>query len=156
MARKAESTRGSPYVAAPATNRERRRAVKLELARTPRPLERRYRQMIRSFDLWTVLKISILFWSCAMLVFLLGLIVLWWIGSAFGVIDGVEDFIAELFGYDTFELLSWRILRGATLVALVMTCLLVVGTMVATALYNLFAEFLGGVEVVVTEEEPEL
>ena len=44
-------------------------------------------------------------------------------------------------------------LRGATLVGLVVVCLLVVITVLAAAFYNLFSELLGGIEVTVVEEE---
>jgi hypothetical protein len=81
-------------------------------------------------------------------------IVLWWIASGVGVIDNVENFIGDLLGSEDFEFLSWRILRGATLVGLVVVCLQVVCTVLAAAFYNLFAEMLGGIEMTVVEEEP--
>ena len=42
---------------------------------------------------------------------------------------------------------------GATLVGLVIVCLMVVCTVLAAAFYNLFSELLGGIEVTVVEEE---
>ena len=44
-------------------------------------------------------------------------------------------------------------LRGATLVGLVIVCLLVVITVLAAAFYNLFSELIGGIEVTVVEHE---
>ena len=119
-----------------------------------RPMERRYRQTIRSVDLWTVLKISVCFYLCGLIVALGACIVLWWIASGLGVINNIENFVGELLGSDDFEFLSWRILRGATLVGLVIVCLQVVCTVLAAAFYNLFSELLGGLEVTVVEEEP--
>lgn len=121
-----------------------------------RPQERRYRQTIRSVDLWTVLKVSVCFYLCALIVLIAAGVVVWWIGSSFGVIENVESFIEELTGWDEFEFLSWPILRGATLLGLVFVSLLVVGTTIAAALYNLFSELVGGVELVVAEEEEPL
>jgi hypothetical protein len=118
-----------------------------------RPGERRYRQTIRSVDLWTVLKISVCFYLYGLVVGIPAGAALWWIGSLFGVIENVEEFIGELLGSNDFEFLSWRILRGATLVGLVLVCVLVVITTLAAALYNLFSDLLGGVEVVVAEED---
>jgi hypothetical protein len=119
-----------------------------------RPMERRYRQTIRSVDLWTVLKISVCFYLCGLIVSLGALIVLWWIASGLGVIHNIENFVGDLLGSDSFEFLSWRILRGATLVGLVIVCLQVVCTVLAAAFYNLFSELLGGIEITVVEEEP--
>jgi len=104
-------------------------------------------------DLWSVLKISICFYLCALVVLLAASMFLWWIASAFGAVSNVEEFVGELIGSSDFELLTWRILRGATLIGLVMVCLMVVTTVVGAALYNLFSEILGGVELTVVEEE---
>ncbi|HEX5615428.1 MAG TPA: DUF3566 domain-containing protein [Acidimicrobiia bacterium] len=147
---------------APARARTRGRATNRTAARRSvpaparRPEARRYRQTIRSVDLWTVLKISVCFYLCALIVLLAAGAVLWWIGSSFGVIENIESFIEELTGWDEFEFLSWPILRGATLLGLVFVCLLVVGTTLAAALYNLFSELLGGIEIVVAEDEEPL
>ena len=137
-----------------ATRRARGRGARRPApAKVLRPGERRYRQTIRSVDLWTVLKISVCFYLCGLVVGIAAGAALWWIGSLFGVIENVEEFIGELLGSNDFEFLSWRILRGATLVGLVLVCVLVVITTLAAALYNLFSDLLGGVEVVVAEED---
>lgn len=120
----------------------------------PRPTyERRYRQTIRKVDLWTVLKISICFYLTALLVALFAGMVLWWIASAVGMIGDLEDFMGELVDSSDFHFLSWEVLRGASLVGLVLVCIMVVITVLASAFYNLFAELLGGIEVTVVEEE---
>ena len=134
--------------------RERKREGKLAPAAMRRPMERRYRQTIRSVDLWTVLKISVCFYLCGLIVSLGACMVLWWIASGLGVINNVENFVGDLLGSEDFEFLSWRILRGATLVGLVVVCLQVVCTVLAAAFYNLFSELLGGIEMTVVEEEP--
>jgi hypothetical protein len=94
------------------------------------------------------------FYLCGLIVSLGALIVLWWIASGLGVIHNIENFVGDLLGSDSFEFLSWRILRGATLVGLVIVCLQVVCTVLAAAFYNLFSELLGGIEITVVEEEP--
>ena len=48
--------------------------------------ERRYRQTVRSVDLWSVLKISLCFYLCALIVMLVAGVVLWWIASAVGAV----------------------------------------------------------------------
>ena len=121
----------------------------------PRVVERHYRQTIRRVDLWSVLKLSICFYLTAMLVALGAGVVLWWIATQLGVIEGVEEFMGELLSSEDFRFLSWRILRGATLIGLVLVCLMTVLTVLAAAFYNVFAEIVGGVEVTVSEEENE-
>ena len=103
--------------------------------------------------MWSVLKVSICFYLCGLLVTLTAGVVLWWIASAAGVVTNVEQFVGDLVNNKGFHFLSWEVLRTATLVGLVLVCLLVVVTMLAAAFYNLFAELLGGVEVTVVEQE---
>jgi uncharacterized iron-regulated membrane protein len=115
--------------------------------------ERRYVQTVRSVDLWSVLKVSICFYLCALIVMLVAGIMLWWIASAAGVVASIESFVGQLVNNKDFRLLSWQVLRAATLMGLVVVCLLTVITVLAAAFYNLFSELLGGIEVTVVEQE---
>ncbi len=65
----------------------------------------------------------------------------------------VENFFGELLSDPKFHFLSWEVLRGATIVGLVIVCVLVVITVLAAAFYNLFSELVGGLEVTVVEHE---
>ena len=142
-----ESVPSQPDAGAPKPKKQRRVA-------TPRQVyERRYVQTIRSVDLWSVLKVSICFYLCSLIVLLVAGIMLWWIASAAGVIDSVQSFIGELVDNKDFQFLSWQVLRASTLVGLVIVCILTVLTVLAAAFYNLFSELLGGVEVTVVEQE---
>jgi hypothetical protein len=125
----------------------------LRPAERPRALERRFRQTVKTVDLWSVLKISLCFYLSALIVALGAGIVMWWVGRQAGVIGGVENFMADLVSSPDFEFLSWRILRATTLIGLVLVSLMVVITVLAAAIYNVFSELIGGVEITVTEEE---
>ena len=133
------------------------RALKRERspAAAPRRVvyERRYRQTVRSVDIWSVLKISLCFYLCALIVILCTGMILWWIASAVGAVHNIEDFVGDLLSDPKFHFLSWEVLRGATIVGLVMVCVLVVITVLAAAFYNLFSELVGGLEVTVVEHE---
>jgi hypothetical protein len=129
--------------------RQRRRS---SLTRTV--YERRYVQTVRSVDLWSILKVAICFYVCALIVTVLAGVMLWWIASTAGVIGNVEEFVGDLVNDDEFRFLSWQVLRASTLVGLVIVCVLTVMTVIAAAFYNLFAELLGGVEITVVEQEP--
>jgi hypothetical protein len=142
-----ESVPSQPDSRAPKPKKQRR-------VPTPRQVyERRYVQTIRSVDLWSVLKVSICFYLCSLIVLLVAGVMLWWIASAAGVIDSIQSFIGELVDNKDFQFLSWQVLRASTLVGLVIVCILTVLTVLAAAFYNLFSELLGGVEVTVVEQE---
>lgn len=119
---------------------------------TSRPIERRYRQTLRRVDLWSVLKVSVCFYLCAMIVTLGAGIVLWVIARQADVLDNIESFMSDL-GFEDFTFLSWRILRASTLLGLVLVALATVVTVLAGAFYNLFSELVGGIEVTVVEED---
>jgi len=131
------------------SRRDRRRG---SAARRP-GYERRYRQTIRSVDIWSVLKIALCFYLCALIVILMTGVVLWWLASAVGAVHNIEKFIGDLVSDPKFHFLSWEVLRGATVVGLVLVCVLVIITVLAAAFYNLFSELIGGLEVTVVEHE---
>jgi hypothetical protein len=125
-------------------------------ARAPRQVyERRYVQTLRSVDLWSVLKVSICFYLCALIVMLVAGVFLWWIAAAAGVVGNIEHLIGQLVSSkaNDFHFLSWEVLRAATIIGLVIVCILTVITVLAAAFYNLFAELLGGIEITVVEQE---
>ena len=141
-----ESVPSAPNGRAPKRERQRqtgRRAV----------YERRYRQTVRSIDVWSVLKIALCFYLSALIVTLVTGVVLWWIASAVGAVHNIEHFVGQLVNDDKFHFLSWEVLRGATIIGLVLVCIMVVITVLAAAFYNLFAELVGGLEVTVVEHE---
>jgi hypothetical protein len=142
-----ETVPSEPKARAP--RRERRRET------APRRVvyERRYRQTVRSIDIWSVLKMSLCFYLTALIVLLTTGMILWWIASAVGAVHNVEKFFGELLSDPKFHFLSWEVLRGATIVGLVIVCVLVVITVLAAAFYNLFSELIGGLEVTVVEHE---
>src|SRR5690349_24761891 len=107
-----ESVPSKPASRAPKKERRRRTA-------SPRQVfERRYVQTVRSVDLWSVLKVAICFYLCALIVILVAGVMLWWIASAAGVVSSVESFVGELVNNKNFRLLSWEVLRAATLIGL--------------------------------------
>jgi len=139
------------------TRSERRVARAALPPRAPAPSnERRYRQTVTKVDLWSVLKMSVCFYICAMAVTMVALVALWTIADAAGVIHSVEKFFGDLLQTKDFTFLSQEILRGALLIAAVFVVLAVVITVIAAAFYNMFAELFGGIELTITEEETTL
>ena len=142
-------------VVAPKPNRDERTAAKQAVAPPVQPVrrERRVRQMIQKVDLWSVLKLSLCFYLCALAVVVVALVSLWVIADSFGIVENVEEFIGELLSSEDFTFLSGDMLRGVVLVGLVLVMLQVVITVIAAAFYNLFAALFGGLEITVIEEE---
>lgn len=114
---------------------------------------RRVKRIVYGFELWSVLKVSLLFYLCAWGVFLLAGVILWRVANSQGYVERFENFILEIFNYETFaingdELFRWYLWLGLFSV-LVLTAL----TVVMCLLYNLISVVVGGIRVTLVEEE---
>lgn len=118
------------------------------------PQTRRVRGVVRKVDAWTVLRFAALFHLSLLVVVLVAGVLLWTAAAASGVLDGLETFVQELFALETFRFLGGTIFRAALLGGLVMVLLGTGLSVLAAVLYNLISDIVGGVEVVVLEQEP--
>jgi hypothetical protein len=97
---------------------------------------------------------SVLFYLCVFLVFIVAGVVLWNIGGYFNVITSVEKFIRSLFDLKSFTFNSSVMLEGTVIGGLILVFLGTLGNMLAALIYNLIADVVGGVQFVVLEEAP--
>ena len=81
---------------------------------------RRARLVIRKIDPWSVLKFSLLFYFCLLLIMLLGSAIIFAILKAFGVISNIEKLIRDL-SEATFTISGGAIFRWLFLFGLPMT-----------------------------------
>ena len=114
---------------------------------------RRVRRILYGFELWSVLKISLLFYLCVWGVFMLAGLLLWSFAISSGYIERFENFILEIFNYETFkingsEIFEWYVWAGLFCV-LALTAL----TVVLCLLYNLISVLVGGLRITIVEEE---
>lgn len=114
---------------------------------------RRTRRVVRRIDTWTVLKVSVCFYFCAVFVLLVAGVVLWNVASTFNVITNVEKFIRSLFDLQTFHLRPWVIFEYSALGGLVLVILGTGINVLVTVLYNLISDVFGGVQVFVLEDQ---
>jgi hypothetical protein len=113
------------------------------------PREPRAKLVLRRLDPWSVLKFSLLFFFCLLLVGVLAFAVVWLVLLNMGLFSSVESFAADFnvdisFGAGT--VFRWYILLG-----LVGVLLWTIATVLLTLLFNLVNDITGGVEVVLAE-----
>ena len=113
---------------------------------------RRTRRVVRKIDVWTVLKMSVLFYVCVFLVFLIAGIVLWNIAEYFNVITSVDKFIKSLFDLQQFAFRPSVVLQSSVLGGGVLILLGTGANVLAALLYNLISDVVGGVQFIVLEE----
>lgn len=108
--------------------------------------------VVRSVDARSVLRVSLVFYLCLLLVLIVAWTILWTVAAVAGVTGNVEEFIANLFALDSFRfsLLSQvqaAVLGGAVWVAMG-TGLNVLGAI----FYNLIHDLVGGVRISIDDD----
>ena len=111
---------------------------------------RRVRRIVRRIELWSVLKVSLLFYACVYVVTLLSGVLLWGFAYSAGLIDNFESFMADV-GFDDFRFYGDEIFRRAAIIGAVLVLAGGVLTVLATALINVISELTGGIRFVVIE-----
>jgi hypothetical protein len=125
------------------------------------PGARRIRVQIRRVSPLSVLKVSLIFYACLLIVVLVGVAILLMILDAIGVLEPVESFIGD-FGFGTtvgqrgeaqavFEIDMGWVMRTLFLIGTISFALWAAFTMFMALLYNLIADLVGGVEVTLVE-----
>jgi hypothetical protein len=112
---------------------------------------RRGRIAIRKVDPWAVMKFSLVFYFCMLVVVMLVVGIIFTALKAFGVIDNIQKLLRDL---DFFVTITGGVIfRWVFLLGLAGTVIASVVTMFMAFLYNLIADVVGGIELVVTERE---
>jgi hypothetical protein len=118
----------------------------------------RERSRVRDVSLISVARVSACFYLCAFVVTLVAATVLWMVASVVGVVGEIESFMDDL-GFEGFHFVSGTLLWATLLIGLALAAIFTVVTVVAAALYNLFADLVGGLEVTLAPvadlDEPE-
>jgi hypothetical protein len=118
-------------------------------------VSRRVRVAIRKISPWSVLKVSLVFYFCMMLVILVGFVILYAVLSAAGILDSIAELLTGVgFGdaQGNFDFDRGYIFRTLFLIGLVSTGLWAAFTVFLAFLYNLIADLLGGIEVTLVEK----
>jgi|FLYL01.1.fsa_nt_gi hypothetical protein len=116
---------------------------------------RRVRRIIRRIDPWTVLKVSTVLYFVAALALVLGAVMFWSVLNSARIPQRLTDFLVEITLLDEGEnpfADGDRFLRLAVFGSLVWAIVSTGLTTLAAVMYNLVADVVGGVEVVVLEE----
>ncbi|MFY9588916.1 MAG: DUF3566 domain-containing protein [Actinomycetota bacterium] len=113
---------------------------------------RRARLVLRKIDPWSVLKFSLLFYFCLLLIMLLGSAIIFAILKSFGVIANIEKLVREL-SDAAFHISGGSIFRWLFLFGLLGAVVASAVTVFLAFLYNLIADVVGGIEVTVAERE---
>jgi hypothetical protein len=128
----------------------------------PAAKTRRARLVVRRVDPWSVLKFSLLFSLCLLVVFVVAVAALYFALQALGVFDSINQFVRDLTqanaggtstgGFDvTFS--ATRVIGGAAVIGLINVVIITAISTLGAFLYNLCSDIVGGIEVTLAERE---
>lgn len=117
----------------------------------PRRQGRRVRRVVRRVELWSVLKVSLVFNAIMLGIALISVALLWGLANTTGLIDDLEGFLQDA-GFEDFRFEGDRLFRQVAFIGALGALALSVFTVLATALINLISELTGGIRVVMIEE----
>jgi uncharacterized membrane protein len=111
----------------------------------------RRRATVRRIDPWSVLKLSVIFYFCFLLVVMLGLAVFWSVLLRIGILDTLTSFLDDL--QLTLVINGSNIARALFLLGLLNVVLWTGINVFLAFLYNLVADLLGGLRIEMASEE---
>ncbi len=111
------------------------------------------RRLVRHVEPWSVLKVSLILYSCGWAVSLFVGVTLWNLAVASDLVANVENFVTELGALESFKINGDQIFRIAAVGGLVLVVALTGLTVLAAVLFNLISDITGGIRVTVVEEE---
>lgn len=143
-----------------ATEREGRpdRPSWLRGTTSPRPAKARHRarrvvRVIRRIDLWSVLKLALVLYTCLYVATLAALAAIWGVAYSTGLIGKLQSFLGDV-GLDNFRFYGDQMFRACAAIGAVLVLAGTLITVLTVALINLISELTGGIRIVVIEEEP--
>lgn len=134
------------------TARARAAATSARPANT-RPTRRLIRRdiMVRRVDPWSVLKISVVFYTCMLIIAMLANAVFWAFVTRLGLIDQVTEIAGAL--NIALRINTGNILRAFFLVGVLGVIFWTAVNVFLAFLYNLVADLIGGIRVDLAEDE---
>jgi hypothetical protein len=114
---------------------------------------RKVGRLVRHVDLWSLLKVALLFYVCLLLIGVVAGVLLWTALQRSGAVSSVEGFMEEIFLLENFHFAGPEIFRIGVLGGLVAVLVLTLLTVLAGLMFNLISDLTGGVRLSVVELE---
>ncbi|MDA8271220.1 MAG: DUF3566 domain-containing protein [Actinomycetota bacterium] len=137
---------------APASSRVRKKALgKKALGKTIRGRSVRgvQRRKILAVSALSLAKVAFLFYVTILIVFLIAGAVIWNFAGVSGLIIKLNHFIDQLIGSSTYHVSGTTLLIVVGSIGVVWTLVATIVTLVCAMLFNLAAEYVGGISVLV-------
>lgn len=111
------------------------------------------RRLIRHIDPWSILKLSTLLALCMWAVTMIAAAIMWSITSRSGTISSVENFVNSSLSLRDWTIDGSFLFRQLGILTFLACIGFVLATVLATFIFNLASDIMGGIWVSVIEEE---
>ena len=118
-----------------------------------RATRRLTRGVVRKIDLWSVLKLSAVFYLALYGILLVAAVLLWTAATTTGLRGNVESFVADMIASGQFHFVASELFRAGAVGGAILVVLGTGANVMLAVLYNLISQTVGGLTVVV-EERP--
>ena len=110
--------------------------------------------MVRKVEPWSVLKFSLLFYFCLMLVFLFAMLILYWLLGLMGVLEATSKLLHESgFGpaKGTFRINGFWIFSRMFMLGIAGVVVWSIVNVFVALIYNVVSDLVGGIQVTLSE-----
>jgi hypothetical protein len=114
---------------------------------------RKVRRLIRHIDPWSMLKLAVLVSLCMWLITMIACVILWTVADSSGTISSIENFVNSSLQLQDWKLDGEFLFRQFGLITLLMSLGFAAALVVASLVFNLISDIIGGVWISVIEEE---
>ena len=125
--------------------------------RKPPPRRRRKARMVhrvvRHVEVWSVVKLAFAFAACGYVIGMISGYLLWRAADRVGTIDGIEGFMEDSGGYDSFEIVGSVVFTSAVGAFAVLAVLFVALAALGALLFNLISDLTGGIRMTAIDED---
>jgi hypothetical protein len=113
---------------------------------------RRAQVVVHRINAWTVLRVSLLFYFCVMVILVFALSIVYWVLGVMGVLASVSDLLASIFPDNKSYTIDggWLFIR-ALVVGAGWVVIWSLVNMFLALLYNLISDVVGGIKVTLAE-----
>ena len=114
---------------------------------------RKGRRLIRHIDPWSMLKLALLLSLSMWFIVMVASVIMWTVASNAGTVASIENFVNSSLSLQDWKLDGDFLFRQFGLVTLLLSFGFTAAVVVATLVFNLVSDIIGGVWVSVIEEE---
>ncbi len=126
------------------SRRQQRKATRPQWAQSKRT--------IRHLNVWTVFKVSLVFYFMLLVAVLVASVMLWYVADAFGAIQTIEKSVRTLFDLSKFTIHPSEVAKYTSMGGAILAVCGTLANVLAAFMYNLISDLVGGLRFDVVDE----